>query len=434
VRGLALAAGIVAAALLPGGPLGIAVPVVAALMLAAAAPRLTGPRLLLALLALALALQAALLDATWVVALDLTAAWVLASLAAGGVALDALAAPATSLRALPELTPRPSERHVPALRGAAVAVAAVVPFLLLFLSGDAAFATIAGDVPMPSAVSLPVRLALLLLVTAGALGLALTARRPPWETFERHRRSFPVLEWALPLAALNALFVAFVVVQVAVLFGGDDRVLETAGLTYAEYARSGFWQLLGASALSFAVVGLALRFAGITTRREEVLLKSLLVLFCALTCVVLASALQRLQLYEDAFGLTRLRLLVETTIFWLATMLVLAVAAVLSRRGRARVTVVAVAVTALGFLAFSLSVPDRRIADRNIERWQETGRLDVDYLSGLSADAAPELVALPERLREPATRSLRTRLSEPEPWGSTNRSRAGARDLLGLGR
>jgi hypothetical protein len=137
-----------------------------------------------------------------------------------------------------------------------------------------------------------------------------------------------------------------------------------------------------------------------------------------------------LHLYEDVFGLTRLRLLVETTIFWLGVMLVLAVAAVLWRAVRGRVAVVALVVTALGFLAFSSSVPDRRIAERNIARWQETGRLDVDYLNGLSADAVPALVELPERLREPSTRDVRERLAEPDPWGSTNRSRSRARDLL----
>ena len=51
-------------------------------------------------------------------------------------------------------------------------------------------------------------------------------------------------EWVIPLALLDALFLAFVIVQLAVLFGGHDRVLRTTGLTYAEYARSGFWQLL----------------------------------------------------------------------------------------------------------------------------------------------------------------------------------------------
>ena len=54
------------------------------------------------------------------------------------------------------------------------------------------------------------------------------------------RRSLTPWEWALPLALLAGLFAVFVAVQIAVLFGGHEHVLRTAGLTYAEYARQGF--------------------------------------------------------------------------------------------------------------------------------------------------------------------------------------------------
>ena len=60
------------------------------------------------------------------------------------------------------------------------------------------------------------------------------------------------LEWALPLGALVVLFAGFVALQLTTLFGGERHVLETAGLTYAEYARSGFAQLLAVAALTLA--------------------------------------------------------------------------------------------------------------------------------------------------------------------------------------
>ena len=59
----------------------------------------------------------------------------------------------------------------------------------------------------------------------------------------------------MPLGVLDALFLAFVAVQATVLFGGHAHVLETEGLTYAEYARQGFWQLLWVSALTLLVLG-----------------------------------------------------------------------------------------------------------------------------------------------------------------------------------
>ena len=50
----------------------------------------------------------------------------------------------------------------------------------------------------------------------------------------------------------------FVAVQVRVLFGGDRHVQDTDGLTYANYARQGFWQLAAVTVLTLLVVAVAL--------------------------------------------------------------------------------------------------------------------------------------------------------------------------------
>ena len=87
--------------------------------------------------------------------------------------------------------------------------------------------------------------------------------------------------------------------------------------------------------------------------------------------------------------------------------------------------------TAVALLAFSLLNPDGLVADRNVERWRDTGRLDLGYLRTLSADAAPGLASLPPSLRGFALEPLRAALAEDEPWSSFNLSRRRARDLLG---
>ncbi|MGH3072883.1 MAG: DUF4173 domain-containing protein [Gaiellaceae bacterium] len=432
MRGLALAAALAAAVVLPEGPLGIGVPIVAALMLTAVfvGRRMTALRLVLVLLALALTAQAALLDATWVVALDLVVAWVLASFAASDVALAALAAPVARLREAPALTPRVSERQGPALRGLALGGIVLLPFLLLFLSADAAFAGFAGDLPLPSGESLLGRAALLTSTLTATLGLGLAVRRPLTRRWTVTGRQLEFAEWAIPLALLDLLFAAFVTVQLTVLFGGHDQVLDTAGLTYAEYARSGFWQLLTAAGLTFAVVAATLALARPHDRRQTLLLRLLLGTLCALTLVVLVSALHRLRLYEDAFGLTRMRLLAETVALWLGVLLALLTAAVWFRRARTSLSRAIVLATSIGLLTFSLSDPDRRVADRNVERWRASGVVDLGYLAGLSADAVPALLDLPARQRQQAIAGIRERLAQGDPWGSANRSRARARDML----
>jgi hypothetical protein len=186
-----------------------------------------------------------------------------------------------------------------------------------------------------------------------------------------------------------------VAIQFATLFGGDRHVLETAHLTYAQYARSGFGQLLAVAALTLAVVAAAHRWA----QDEGHLLKALLAALCLLTLVVLASSLRRLNLLEDAYGFTRLRFAAHATVLWLAALFAL----VLIGRARPRAVV---ALSAVAVLAFALADPDRRIAHWNVQRYGRTGKIDKDYLMWLSADATPELVRFPCMHFRPGAQSL----------------------------
>jgi hypothetical protein len=431
MRWLALAAALCAAAFVPAGPPGVGVVAVAILVggTAAAARRPTRRTLVFGGLAVVLASFAAVRDAGWVVAVDLAAAWLTACVAVVGARAAALGAPFGRLSELPSVAPRGAGRLTPAFRGVFLGGFLVVPFAALFLAADAAFAELGGRIPLPGE-SMPVRVATFALVLLAALGLALAARRPPDRAQPVELRRLALVEWAIPLGLLVALFAAFVAVQLAVLFGGHDHVLETAGLTYAEYAREGFWELLLAGGLTLTVVAAAVRVAGTPRRRHAILLKALLGALCALTLVVLASALHRLQLYEDAYGLTRLRLTAEAVALWLGGAFVLVVVAGVVRAVHARLADLAAAGSAVALIAFSLVNPDGLIAKRNIEHWHETGRVDVGYLSELSADAVPELTRLPQPLRAGALLALSEELAEDEPWSSANLGRARARDAL----
>lgn len=430
MRAAALAAALAAAALLPGKPLGVGVVIVAALVAVAVAlaARPRAGRLLFAVLALALTVPAALLDATWVIALDLAAAWALAVVAVSGPHLASLAAPVVRLADVPALAPPIPRRISPAVRGGLLGVVVAAPFAVLFWQADAAFAQFGRDIPLPAASPLPGQAVTFIVVLAASLGLALAAARPFVRNVTGPSRRLTPWEWAVPLALLNVLFLAFVLVQLAVLFGGRDRVLRTAGLSYAEYARQGFWQLLAVAALTLGVIGAAALVADTPRRAHRLLLRALCGALCALTVVVLVSTVQRLLLYEDAFGLTRLRLFVTAFALWLGGLFALLVLAGIVGAVRRRLAPVVVAGTALALLGFSLASPDRLIAERNVERWRETGRVDERYLLRLSADAVPALVELPAELG--VLVDLEAALADEEPWSSFNLSRRRARGLL----
>ena len=105
----------------------------------------------------------------------------------------------------------------------------------------------------------------------------------------------------------------------------------TTGLTYAEYVHQGFGQLTVATALTLLVIWAAARKAPRETPADRTWLRASLGLLCLQTLVVVASALYRMHVYQEAYGFTRLRLLVDVFEGWLG----LLVAGGARRRGRA---------------------------------------------------------------------------------------------------
>lgn len=431
------AAGVVGAALIPSGPPGIGyllTGIAIAAAVGAARPRpldlesaaFTGA-------ALVLLGMAAVFDARWVIAVDLAAATVCSTLAIAGArtwvavfaaplcaAGEAFRAPAVAIRSIPR--GRSAPWLAPAGRAVATSLLLLLTFGALFASADAAFAHIAARVLAPDVGLdlLPARIFVALAVAGGAGGLILVSQRSvvdPRDGEPRWRLS-TTLEWAAPLVALDVLFAAFVAVQVAVLFGGHDHVLDTAGLTYAQYARAGFFQLVWIAALVLGVIAVVVK---VTPPERERLRNVLLGVLCALTLVVLASALRRMNLYEDAYGLTRIRISVYAVVLWLGAIFAAVMLAGLLRRGE-WLPRAAVGISVAGLLAFNLANPDAQIARSAVERHERTGEIDSYYLSTLSADALPALMELPADARGCTAARIAAR-TERGPWSSLNLSR-----------
>src|ERR671930_113438 len=121
--------------------------------------------------------------------------------------------------------------------------------------------------------------------------------------------------------------------------------------------------------------------------RKARLVRVLSLALVALALVVMASALQRMRLYQREYGLTELRIYATGVILWLGCVFVLLAATVLRARPRGFATGAVVA----GFvatLALNVLNPDALIARTNLDR----PKIDVAYVSRLSADAVPTLL------------------------------------------
>lgn len=384
--------------------------------------------------------------AEWLFVLCVLAAVVTGSIAAvgrrsaGSVLYEVIAVPIEALGAVPWLgraVKRRAGGDSARRRRIAVSLLASAVLLAVFvplLSGaDAAFAhvmsSLTPDLDEGTLTGWVVAFFLAGGCVAGACYLRVAPPAPAGADDTRRRLAHRI-EWALPLGVLVALFLLFTGVRLVVLFGGTGYVLRTAGLTAADYARGGFWQLCAVTVLTLALVGAALRWAPNSTRADRVWQRGLLGALSALSLVLVASALSRMWTYQQAYGFTVLRLLVEACELWLGAVFVLVLVSLVRLRP-AWLPRAAVGAAAVALLALVALDPERFIADRNIDRAEHGKPVDTWYLSGFSADIVPAAARLPEPARSCVLRAVTERLGD-DGWTEWNLSRAAARDVTDL--
>ncbi|MFC5403423.1 DUF4153 domain-containing protein [Cohnella soli] len=198
----------------------------------------------------------------------------------------------------------------------------------------------------------------------------------------------PIIMMTL-LVSVNIVYVLFVVLQFTYLFGAWQGELPD-GKTYAEYARSGFLELVAVTLINFALLMLALTALGeMTTARLRRAISSLLYVLVGCSGVMLYSAYSRLILYEDMYGYTYIRFLVHAFMIYLAIMLI--IAAVRIRTSAIPLVKCYIVVSLIAYVFVNYVGMDRIIAEKNIERYRESGKIDPAYLLELSADAVPTL-------------------------------------------
>ena len=230
-----------------------------------------------------------------------------------------------------------------------------------------------------------------------AAGLVRAASAEPIGALPRVRWRLGGIESLVVLVALDLVFAAFTAAQVVAATGAGAAAIEAHGLTYAEYARSGFFQLLWAAGITLVLL-LALRtFVDRSSpigRRAFVVAAELAILF---TLLIVSVAFQRLRLYVSVYGLSMLRLYCLVFAGWIA-LVYGALGLALTRLGERRQWFpAAIVVTGIaGLLALNVANPEALVVRYNVAATGQTQRLDPDYLVTLSADAMPALAdALP---------------------------------------
>ncbi len=300
-------------------------------------------------------------------------------------------------------------------RGLIIAIPLLLVFGGLFIAADAVFADLVAstfDFGMEDLVGRILRTGFFAWLAAGFFRAAL-ASKPVSEnpTTRPATLALGAVETGVILGLLNALFLAFVLVQFRYFFGGADLVQASSSLTYAEYARRGFFELVMVSALVLPVLLLGHWLIPAEKPGLVRLFRWLAGALVAQLFVIMASAVQRMLLYQQEFGLTEQRLYATAFMGWLALLFIWFLLTVLrDHRERFPFGGLVAGLAVLG--ALHLLNPDALIARVNVERLAAGQRFDAEYAAGLSADAVPVLIdALPRMAPEERT-LLSARLAE----------------------
>lgn len=200
-----------------------------------------------------------------------------------------------------------------------------------------------------------------------------------------------MIEATIILGAVDLLFAVFVLIQLAYFFGGQLNI--ESGLTYSNYARRGFFELVAVSVLTLGLVLVLDKNTVRYGKRESGLFQLLSVVIIALTSVMLISATQRMFLYEEAYGFTHLRVYTHIFILWLTVLFGFFLLALF--RIRERTFSLGILIFLIGYVAtLNILNVDYYIAERNIARYHNGEELDLAFFYALSADAVPVVFEL----------------------------------------
>jgi len=111
------------------------------------------------------------------------------------------------------------------------------------------------------------------------------------------------------LGSLILLFTVFIAVQYRYLFEGASLAGLVPGLTYAEYARRGFFELVVVAAFTLPLLLIADWLFVAPGRAARSIFRVMNLMLLCLVFLVLVSAFRRMSLYQQEYGLTELRFL-----------------------------------------------------------------------------------------------------------------------------
>ncbi len=167
------------------------------------------------------------------------------------------------------------------------------------------------------------------------------------------------------LGAVCALYILFIACQIPYFFSAFSGVRPDGWLSYSEYARQGFFELCSLAAINLIML-MAANILSKKPRSENPVLKVFNILLSLITLLLISTAMSKMALYIDAFGLTILRILPSVFMLFMA---IIFIAVIVMQRASFSIVRVALVTGAVLFTALCLVNLDGLVVGYNTDRY-----------------------------------------------------------------
>ncbi len=266
------------------------------------------------------------------------------------------------------------------LKTSAITVLVIVIFVSLLSKADPVFAQIIEDFFGNIEKRFIFSLVLIALATLGCT-ISINAQKP----INTKLSFLNYYDFIIPLSVLTTLLAVFLAIQFTYLFGGQAD-LSAFDLTFSEYVRKGFIELLIATFFGILISVIILLKQDHLKAKENKILKLVHFVLLLELFLMLVSAFKRDIIYIDSYGLTRIRIIGGMFLVWLAALFVIIIAANFTKKISKQT--ILISSVSLGFVLFVILNTvnlDQLIVDYNAKHFPE--KQDIFYNSLLSADA-----------------------------------------------
>ena len=194
------------------------------------------------------------------------------------------------------------------------------------------------------------------------------------------------------LTVLNIIYLIFGFIQITNLFMNTSN---NPNFDYSSYARQGFFQLMFVSFINFVILIVANINKVEKTKSQKIYNKIMSLLIILFTIIIIISAFYRMNLYQETYGYTYLRIFVD---FVLISEVLISIPIIIYLLGK-KIDILksVIIITSFMFVLLNFMNIDNFIAEKNIDRYfnnPEDSNFDISYLCKLGTDATEQITRL----------------------------------------